>query len=84
MNLAPAHDQRLQDIMAQGYRERYEEAYREGYKKGYEEMQMTIARRIVRRDRPLEEIAQDTGLSIEVLEALRSDQTPIVNELAGQ
>ena len=68
MNLAPAYDQWLQNTLAQGHKEGL----------------VTVARRLLQRDRPLDEIAQDTGLSIEVLEALRSNPIPIVNELAGQ
>ena len=63
MNLAPAYDQWLQNTLAQGHKEGL----------------VTVARRLLQRDRPLEEIAQDTGLSIELLEALKSDQNPIVN-----
>ena len=72
MNLAPAYDQWLQKTLAQGHKE------------GRDEGLVTVARRLLQRNRPLEEIAQDTGLSIEVIESLRSNPTPIVNELAGQ
>ena len=56
MDLQPAYDQWLQTTLAQGRNE----------------IQVTIARRLLQRDRPLEEIAQDTGLSIEVLEDRKS------------
>ena len=83
MNLAPAYDQWLQKTLAQGHKEGHKEGRDEGHKEGRDEGLVTVARRLLQRGRPLEEVAQDTGLSIEVLESLRSNPTPIVNELAG-
>ncbi len=71
MNLAPAYDKWLEETLDHGRGQ------------GRQEIQVSIARRLLQRDRPLEEIAQDTGLSIEVLEALRSNESPIVNEIAS-
>jgi predicted transposase YdaD len=64
MNLAPAYDKWLEETLTQGRGE--------GLKEGREETQTAIAIRLMRRNMPLNEISQDTGLSIETLEALRS------------
>jgi hypothetical protein len=59
MNLAPAYDKWLQETLAQGR----------------EETQVAIARRLLQRNMPLDEISECTGLAIEVLQTLRSDDS---------
>jgi predicted transposase/invertase (TIGR01784 family) len=67
MNLAPAYDKWLQETLAQGRGE--------GREEGREETQVAIALRLLRRNRPIEEVSQDTGLSIEVLQTLQSNDS---------
>ena len=57
MDLAPAYDKWLQETLAQGR----------------EETQIAIARRLLQRNMPLDEISECTELPIEVLQTLRSN-----------
>jgi predicted transposase/invertase (TIGR01784 family) len=60
MNLAPAYDAWLEEVEAKAIA------------KGGTEVQITIARRMLEINLPIETIAQVTGLSIEFLQQLRS------------
>jgi hypothetical protein len=64
MNLAPAYDKWLEETLAKGRGE--------GISIGQEEAQVSIARRMLQRNVPIEDIASDTGLSIEFLQQLQS------------
>ena len=71
-NLAPAYEKWLADTLDQGRGE----GRKEGKKEGKKETQTTIAQRMLRKNIPLDDIAEFTGLSIEILEKLRpSDST---------
>jgi len=63
MNLAPAYDKWLEEVEGKAL------------VKGGTEAQITIARRMVQMNLPMETIAQATGLSIEFLQQLRSNDS---------
>jgi predicted transposase/invertase (TIGR01784 family) len=63
MNLAPAYDAWLEEVEAKAIAE------------GKTEEQITIARRMLEINLPIETIAQVTGLSIEFLKTLRSNES---------
>ncbi len=67
MNLAPVYDKWLEETLMQGHKE--------GHKEGCEETGMTIARRMLQINLPIETIVQVTGLSIEVVQSLRLNQS---------
>ena len=59
------------NIHANNYaREEAEIALEKGRKEGMEKSSMDIARRMKARGRPVDEIAEDTGLSMEVIEKI--------------
>ncbi|GHU00805.1 hypothetical protein FACS1894154_10360 [Betaproteobacteria bacterium] len=63
--VADARDKMRWDIES---RERA--AKKEGHEEGREERQLEIARRLLARNRPIEEIIEDTGLTLEQIQAL--------------
>ena len=63
MNLAPAYDKWLEEVEAKAIA------------KGGTEAQISIARRMLKMNLPMETIAQATGLSIELLQQLRSNDS---------
>ena len=63
MNLAPAYDKWLEEVEAKAIAKCGTEA------------QISIARRMLKRNASIEEIANDTGLSIELLQQLRSNDS---------
>jgi predicted transposase/invertase (TIGR01784 family) len=76
MNLAPAYDKWLEETLEQGREEGLtigrDEGLAIGRDKGREESTIEIAQRMLQINLPFETIAQVTGLSIEVLQRLRS------------
>jgi predicted transposase/invertase (TIGR01784 family) len=68
MNLAPAYDKWLEETLEQGR----EEGLTIGRDEGREESKVEIAQRLLNMNLSIEMISQGTGLSIEVLQRLRS------------
>jgi predicted transposase/invertase (TIGR01784 family) len=61
----------FKDSRREGYREGYQEGWQEGYQEGWqEEAWQEMARKLKARGRPLTEIAEDTGLPLDVIAAL--------------
>jgi predicted transposase/invertase (TIGR01784 family) len=71
MNLSPAYDKWLEETLTQGRKE----GLKEGLKESREETGMTIAARMLQINLPIETIVQVTGLSVEMVQSLRSNET---------
>ena len=56
-----------------GRQEGYQEGLEEGRQEGRQEEKVAVARKLLRRNRPVDEIIEYTGLSCEEIEALRED-----------
>jgi predicted transposase/invertase (TIGR01784 family) len=48
-------------------------SHKEGHKEGLDEAYLEMAKKLLKRNRPIEEVMEDTGLSREKIEALRVD-----------
>ncbi|GHT88797.1 hypothetical protein AGMMS49543_27430 [Betaproteobacteria bacterium] len=71
--VADARDKMRWDIESReraAKKEGHEEGREEGRGEGREERQLEIARRLLARNRPIEEIIEDTGLTLEQIQAL--------------
>jgi predicted transposase/invertase (TIGR01784 family) len=71
--LQGARSEGLEEGLDKGRKEGLKEGLDKGHDKGFDEATLLFAKKLLKRNRPIEEIIEDTGLSHEIIEALRAE-----------